>query len=255
MPPVDRVGLFQGTITDFGVTRTRQKELPQLVVTFLATALYNDATEEWDDWSEFEAHTITGYFVLVTLDAHGNVVKCLNYDQVMEAVGWDGESYSSLAAMDLKDKKVQFRVQEDTYDGNTRLKAAWIAAEDAEVGLRKLSGKDLTKLDAEFGVASVKKSTPATPKKGGKKASAPKPPTAVAPKATAEKPIESCTEQKAYDACIAYNKDLKNPVPEEVLNDYWLSQIDEIATDPNGPTDEEWPKIRDAVKESCSIPF
>lgn len=265
MPPVDRIGTFQGEIKDFGVAKTSKKELPQFIVTLLATKIYDDVNEVWEDWSEFE-QTITGYFVLVTTDDHGKPVKCLNYDQVMEAVGWDGETFSSLAAMALKGKTVQFRVQEDTYDGNTILKANWIAAADAELGLRKLTGKDLTDLDAKFQVGSSKKpATAATPKKVDpststkttkkKTAEAPKPPAAPKPP-KAGKPAESCSEEDAYQACFDANEKLGDKaVPEDILNDYWIAEVQKIAVDVDNITDEESAKIRDAVLESIHIPF
>jgi len=259
MAQVDRAGLFQGEIKDFGVTVTRKAKLPQFVVTLSATELYNDAEETWDNWAEYE-QTITGYFVLVSLDAHGQVNKCLNYDQVMQAVGWDGETYSGLASMDLKGKRVQFRVIEDTYNGNVNLKVNWIDAEDAEVGLRKLSGKDLTNLDAKFGAVIPKKkavaATPkATKKTTTKKVTAPKPPKPPKTTKEIEKSVKPCTEEEAYQACIEENDNLKKPIPGEILDDYWVTHVTEIAADTDNVTNEEWGKIREATLGDIRIPF
>ena len=248
MSAIDRTGTYKGTIKDFGISLTNKAKLPQLVVTLLAAELYNDVNEVWQDWAEYE-QTITGYFVLVSLDAHNQVVKCLNYDQVMEATGWDGETYSGLAAMDLKDKRVQFKVIEDVYDGTTRLKANWIAAENAELGLRKLSKKEVSDLDAKFGITSAKKpATAATPKTAKKTKTPPKPPKIAAL-------AESCTEEDAYQACIETNQKLAKPVPSDVLDDYWTHQVTAIAADTDNVTDEEWAKIRDAVLNDINIPF
>ena len=251
MPAIDRIGLYRGTIKDYGVTLTSKAKLPQFIATFLATDLYNEATEEWDTW-EYE-QTITGYFVLVTLNEKGEVVKCFPYDDIMVAVGWDGDTYSGLAAMDLKGKSVQFRVIEDTYEGTTRFKVAQIAAENADIGLRKLSGKDLTDLDAKFGVipTTAKKPTAAKP---GRKASPPKPPEAPKPPETPKG--ESCTQDDAYQACVEANENLKEKaVPGEVLDDYWTGHVTEIASDVNNITGEEWAKIRDATLNDINIPF
>jgi len=260
MPLIDRAGLYQGEIRDHGITQTRKAKLPQFIVTFLADKVYNDSTDEWDGW-EYE-QTITGYFVLVTLNERGEVVKCLNYDQVMEATGWDGETYSGLAAMELKGKRIQLRVTEDTYDGDTRLKANWIAAEDADIGLRKLSGKDLTDLDAKFGAVptTAKKPTAAKPGKKSSKApmppEAPKPPKANAPKPPEVPAGESCTQDDAYQACIEANEKLEaKAVPAEVLDDYWTANTTKIAADVKAITGEEWAKIRDATLGDIDIPF
>ncbi len=265
MPPVDRAGTFRGVIQDFGVSVTNKAKLPQAVITFLATEFYDVAKDSWEDWKEYD-QTITGYFVLVTLDASGQVVQCWAYDALIEAVGWDGETYSSLAAMDLKGKSVQFRVAEDEYEGKVTLKVNWIASLDAEIGLRKLSGKDLTDLDAKFGVASTKPKTAAKPPKAGKKKKSgtrtqtpPKPPAASdeAEAAPPEEPavVESCTEEEAYNHCVAVNEKLDKPVPDHVLDDYWLSATEATAADPENVTNEEWAKVRLVVLQDCNIPF
>ena len=262
MPPIDRTGFFRGIIKDFGVTVTRQKELPQLTVTVMATELYDEATEEWEDWSECQ-QVITGYFVLATVDENGIPVKCLNYDQVMLAVGWDGETYSGLAAMDLKELPIQFRVIEDTYDGNVKLKMNWIDAVDAEIGLRKLSGKALTDLDTKFPIGTPKK-TAAKPKSAKKTAPAPaakktppKPPKASkkAEPEVEEPTLEPCTEDEAYNFCLEANAKLEKPVPDKILDDYWVSHVTEIAADFDNVTDEEYAKIRVAVMCDLNIPF
>ena len=274
-------GTYKGIIQDAGVSQTRNAKLPQLVVTFLATQVYDPVTEEWQDWSKY-GETITGYFVLVTRDKMTDEVKrCLSYDQVMEATGWDGETYSGLAAMDLKGTEVQFRVAEEIYKDQPQMKVNWIAAIDAEMGLRKLSGQDLTNLDTQFNVPvtrkpvvaakpPVAKSTPTTAKKKGKAKAAPKPPKAVTPPKIQEVPediqIEPSTEIDAYDACAAANEAVGSPVPEDILNSYWFDNIKKIGTDvtidektgemqTGNVTGEEWAKIRDAVLANLEVPF
>jgi len=258
MPQFTNVGLYKGEIKDFGVTVTRTAKLPQFVVSLRATEILNEAEEVWEDYAKYD-EVITGYFVLVTLDKQGRVVKCLNYDQVMEATGWNGETYSGLAAMDLKTKQVQFRVIEDTYEGNTSLKVNWIAAVDAETGLKKLTGKDLTDLDAKFGTVAVKKTVAkSTTAKKAKKAT---PPKATPPKATSKVESEDavdetpCSEGDAYDACVVANTALDNPVPTNILDDYWLSHATELAADPDNITEEEAPLIRNATLNDINIPF
>ena len=260
MPAIDRIGMFKGVIKDFGVTKTRKKELPQFIATLLATHLYNEATEEWEDWSEYD-QTANAYFVLVTLNEQGVPVKCLNYDQVMLATGWKGVTFADLAAMDLKDHPVQFRVQEDTHEGTTSLKVNWIDGIDAEVGLKKLSGADLTDLDARFGIPGNKPAAaPAKPKAGkksGKKApkatpkAAPKPPK----REVATESVEVCTEEEAFDAVCTYNTAMSDPVPDEIRDNYWCEAVKENAADQDNVTPEEWAVIRDKAIEKVDIPF
>ncbi len=271
MAKIEQEGLYKGTIRDFGVNMTRKAKLPQFIATFLVTERYNEATEEWEDWSEYQL-VMPGYFVLVRLNEQGNVVKCLNYDQVIAAVGWDGETYSSLAALELKGMEVQFRVAEEIYNDEAKMKITWLDAADADVGLTKLTTQALTDLDSKFGIAgSGKPQTAAKPKgdaakkktapKGAGKKSppkAPKPPKAEkveTPEAETETPSEPCSEKEAYDACFTLNEGLNKPVPQEVLDQYWLKRAIEIAVNEDEVTDEEWGKIKVAVMSDIEIPF
>ena len=242
------------------------------MATFLVTHVYNDITEEWDDWSEYGL-TIDAFSVLTTLNEQGVPIKCLNYDQVMEATGWDGVSYAGLAAMDLKNHPIQFRVQEDKYEDKNgviieKMKVNWITSIDGDMGLRKVTGDKLADLDAKFGIAGSKPAaTPAKPK-ADKKATlkaAPKPAeteTKAVPKPPARKPpkkkeptAETCTEEEAYAAVHAANVALSDPVPDEIRDNYWCEAVKENAADENSVTADEWPVIRDKTVEKIIIPF
>ncbi len=257
---LEQPGLYKGTIKDFAVTQTSHAKLPQFVATFLATERFDESADEWIAW-DYEDQTLIGYLVLVSLDKHGQVAKCWSYEQVMEAVGWDGETYSGLAAMDLKGKVVKFQVAEDTYDGQTRMKVKQLYAEDGETGLRKLSQEDLAALDSKFKVASSKPKTAATakpkPKPKAKKAP-PKAPTAEpsSKEGPETRPVTPCTMDEAYEACLDANEALgKTAVPEKVLDDYWTTNRDKIAADTDNITLEEWGKIKNATLEDIKIPF
>ena len=270
MSVINRIGYFKGIITNFAVAETNKAKLPQLVLNLSATALYNEVDETWEDWTEY-GDTITAYLILVHLDDQGNVVKCFTYDNIIEAVGWDGVSYSSLAAMDLKGMTVQFHVQEDTYENVIRYKVNSLAAEDAEIGLRKLDQTGLTNLDAHFGVVANKPKTAAKPKSKVKappkaKATAPKSgKKRTPPKAPAEEPTPTtgiptppapCTQEEAFEACLDANDTQETPVPAEILDDRWIANIVKIAADQKNVTDEEWPQIRDATLSDIGVvPF
>ena len=266
MGHLEQTGKFKGIIKDYAVSVTNQQKLPRLVMTLQVTSLYNPSTETWESWEEYELTTITSYSVLVTLDKKTQaVVKCLNYDQVMEAVGWDGESFAGLAAMNLRDKEIQFSAEEHTYEGKTSVRVNWLAAVDAEMGLRKLDDKDLAALDAQFRVAPDKKKVAAKPKVKAKAATAPKraapPKPPKAAKKTAGAPdayTEACTEEAAFkaifEAVAAVNKKAgKEVIPDAVRDDWWLESIDEIAANSDDPTEEEYGRIRASVLGKISI--
>lgn len=269
MPPLEAEGRYQGIIKDHGVAKTSVKGLPQFVATFLVTHVYNDITEEWDDWSEYGL-TIDAFSVLTTLNEQGVPIKCLNYDQVMEATGWDGVAYAGLAAMDLKDHPIQFRVGEDKYEDKngitiTKMKVNWITSVDGDMGLRKVTGDKLADLDAQFGITGNKPAATAVkPKIGKKKTPKPKAPP-VPPKAkVVPKPpkraeptdtVEICTEEEAFAAVHAANEALSDSVPDEIRDKYWCEAVKENAADEDNVTPAEWPVIRDKAIEKVDIPY
>ncbi len=260
MPAIDRAGIFKGDITDFAVSTTSKQKLPQLVVTLRATEIYDPDDETWEPWVQYDQVT-TAYLVLVSLDGAGVPVKCFSYDAVMEAVDWDGETFTSLAAMNLKGKTVQFTVIEDEFQGTKRLKANSIAAEDASIGLKKLDAADLAALDATFRIASGKKPKAAKPKKAPKAKKAPaavppkagppptSPPQGATPTLPAPMQVEACTEEEAWTACSEANEALSVSVPVEILEDYWKQAVldTKVVADSENITPAEYGAVKNAV--------
>ncbi len=274
MPPLTDEGHYRGLITEHGVNVTRVQGLPQFVVSVVVTAQHEPADDTWNEaWADYQ-QVLTGYFVLVSKNKKDEIVKCLSYDQVMEATGWDGETYAGLAAMDLRGVEVQFQAQNDTYEGKTTLKMNWISAVGSSIGLKKLTGQDLTDLDAKFGgIVTPKKKAPvkATKPKATKRAAPPapkpsvmeqpipKPPVAEPPPTTegqADEPdVTPCTDREAYDACMKNNAAQENPVPQTTLDDYWASNVLKYSANPEAVKNTEWPVIRNAVLLDLNIPF
>lgn len=257
--PIDRVGKFRGPILSFGVGETSKSDekrggggYPQFIASLKADEMYDDETKDWIPWAEYD-QVATGFFVLTSVDDKGIPFKCPNYDDVMNAVGWDGITYSSLAAMDLSETKVQFTIEESEFKGTTQLKPTWIKPYDAPIGIRTLDKAELSALDKKFAVNMPKAKPISAPKKAPpKKPAPPKPEPKAEPEAA---PIEPMTEEEAYQKCVDFNAKLNKPAPDSVLDDYWVSRIQEIAKNENNPTPEEYGKICTAVLEDLDIPF
>ncbi len=257
--PITNVGTYKGVIRSHAVSKTRKLEVPQFVVTIGAQKLWDEEHESWTPWDEWDQDS-TGYFVLMSLK-DGVPTKCLNYEQVMAATKWDGVSFAGLAGLNLKGREVQFRIAEDTYEGKTQLKMAWLDAADATFGLKSLSGDELIALDMQFGMGSSKKQAPKKAKGKAKppttpkttaKASPPKPATAPKPEPTSE-PIPPRTGDEAWDSCVAANKSLKESVPDDILTDYFVDRTAEIAKDDQNPTDAEYALIERAVFKDLQV--
>ena len=186
MGPIDRIGTFRGTPTEWAVGKTKN-EYPQFVVRLTATEKWIESAEEmsafkmtepgWLSWAEYE-QSITAYLVLFNNDG-----PIFNYEQVQIAMGWDGASFSGLAEMDHAGKTVLFRIEENDYNGKVSLQVAWIDEKDAPIErtLRALDPDKLRDMDSKYaGMMNIKTATAAS------KPSTPAAPTA--PKATGPTP-------------------------------------------------------------------
>ena len=262
MPKVDREGWFRAIITDGGVSATKKLkpeeredgstgELPQLVGSFLMQELYDDATDAFQDCSEY-GETIDGYLVL---RSHAGE-DMFNRDDAMEVFNWDGQSYHELDEKLIKavnDKQlVMIHVEEDTYENKTSLKVQGIRRADAQPGgsVKKLNSSELKKLDAKYKrKAKPTKATPASkPVADKKKPTTPKKAAAPkkAPPAKTEAAPGSCTKDDAWD--FVCNEELwdKN-TDQDKVNDAWTTVVAETGPDEDKFTAEDWFVIRDAV--------
>lgn len=264
MPQLTQAGVYKGVIVAGTLGETNKQKCPQFVCTLKVTDCYNSEEGVYESWEEYEEQTITGYLLLAYLDDTGKPAKFSLYDEVMNAIGWDGLTYSSLAAGNWGDKVVAFEVVEEEYNGSPQFKVAHIGDENAQFGgLRPLSTEQITRLDQAFAFAPTKKKTskPATaPKKkstppaAGKKSPTPKKKT-TPPKGEA-KPVVTCTLDVAWETCIDANEKLDDKkVPDEILEDYWNSHVADIVRDAENITDIEAAQVRDAVLVDLNIPF
>lgn len=147
------LGCFRGKILDGGVS-TSTNGYPQLVLKVTADEMYDEAKKEWAEWEEFdwpvaEANDRTIVAYLILFGEKGATFSC---DQVKKITGWEGDSFAALQALDLTGVKIQWRNEENTYDGDTKVQVAWVDTYDAAPGgsIRKLDAKDITALDTKF---------------------------------------------------------------------------------------------------------
>jgi hypothetical protein len=263
-------------ITDHGVSTTKNG-FPQFVALLRADEFFDVDLQQWVTLDTGEE--MTGYFTLV--DGQGK--QTLNMAQVKKATGWNG-TFNALAAMDLSNTPVQFRVEPHLYDGNTTLQINWIDEYDAVPGakVKKLDENDLKALDAKYAALFKTAAKPATapvsptaapdaqpkrkPGRPPKATANPTPAPAADPVATPATPVaaptaskatppprtkapaaaaESCTKEEAWDACYE-NKGDKD---DDTLGTIWSEVIGQLAP---GKEDEqitgvEWFKIKMAV--------
>ena len=175
---------YRGKILDHGVAATKNG-FPQFEAALQAVEAYDEDEKVWVDWSDVEQKDITAFLVLF-----GKNGETLSNQQLKKVTGWDGLSFQGLSAMDLSGVGIQFRVEENTYEGKTTLQVSWIDGYDAEPGrsVRKLDDAGLKAIDAQYASMLKQSATAKAPAKAGVKAK-----TTVKAKAKTDKPASPGT--------------------------------------------------------------
>lgn len=148
------LGSFRGTIEDSGVSFT-SGGFPQLNLKLSAVQMYDEAAKEWADWEEFwdegsaEMNDRTIFAYLVLFGEKGATFNC---DSVKAITGWEGDSFRTLAALDLVGTQIQWRNAENTYENRTTVQVAAVDLYDAAPGgsCKKIDDAEIAKLDAKF---------------------------------------------------------------------------------------------------------
>ena len=177
---------YRGKFVDYGVSMSTGK-FPQFVAELVALEAWDEEEQQWVDWSDVEENGIIAYLVLF-----GKKEETLNCQQVKAVTGWDGLSFQTLAAMDLSEVGIQFRVEPNTYNEKTSLQVAWIDVYDAIPGksVRKLDAAELKGIDTQYASMLKQSAAKKAPAKAGKATTLPASPgkvTAKNTKATSKK--------------------------------------------------------------------
>lgn len=259
-------GAFRGKVLDHAVGQTKNG-FPQWVVRLGVSEYYDEAEQQWVDWSEHDL-VISGYMILF-----GGEGPCMVVEQgaLQRATGWSGESFVELDSLDLSETVVLFRTQWDNYDGKDRLKVVWVDEKDASPTreLRKLDSSQLSALDAKFGLKKPPTAAKAPAKAAAPQPSEPKKAGSKPKKAEAELPArpnpeseskpgdrawgdEECSAQDAWSAVHEYTPEAED----SRRNEAWLKYVTNIVgnTADDAITPAQWAQIRDAILNSRELP-
>lgn len=291
MEPIDRSGTYRGRLLEWVVNETKNG-YPQFVARLQADELYDEDTETWQSWTEYERE-ITAYLVLYYVK-NDEMVPSFQHENCQRALGWEGNSFASLSNGDWGNIAIQFRVEANNYPGGFPFKVQTIDAHDANPtrGLKKLDPKRLAALDADPRFKQAARKAP--PKRVAPAAAPPKapadptpaagadePPATAAPSAGAElgstppaapskskpgprrpKPTSRKTPPKQGEMTKieAWNKvhELKvDGTSDEDVNEAWYASIKEICPEKSDDdrTPTEWAAICDATVKQIGVPF
>ena len=195
MAQIDRIGSFRGKIVDRGVGES-SGGFPQAILQLEAAEMWDAENGVWVEWAYEEIEAIA-YLILFGKSGKPTLSAC----QLMKALGWDGVAFLDIQENEKLSEKIQWRMEENTYEENTTIRCQWIDHYDAVPGKRvqKLGKADVQRLQAKFATGlqalsggpkpkSVPKATPktdptppATPAPTQEPAAPAGPPTAAAP--------------------------------------------------------------------------
>lgn len=280
MSQINRTGTFRFQATDAGIALTKN-QYPQWVAQLSAIEYYDEDTEQWIDWSEYDEREIGCYMVLFGKDGK----PTLNATQLQKALGWSGASFEELEYEHIADVKFQGRVEEHTYESTTSLRVNWIDAYDAEPGrtLQKLDTAKVKEVSARFagglrtlsgGVKPQSVPKPKVDKEGAKAAkreqlagqkargeaaeakapqpkSRPVPPRPPAKNKTASEEQEKIDKGSAWaDCCAGRDKS----VSDKDLENAWHRIVDDLGGEDVVEEKGLWVKVRDIVVSETRIP-
>lgn len=123
MKALDRTGIFKANIISWGLTKSGSSESHAVSMEFQIISQYVDG--KWASWADYEEHGCRGDFWIIGKSGDVNEKAV---DQLANAIGWMG------ALEDIQGDPppciVQIVVKDETYNGTTRYRAAFINHED-----------------------------------------------------------------------------------------------------------------------------
>ena len=223
MAMADREGRFTAVVLDRSITSTGQNNLATVILAF--RLLTERVDDEWKDCSSEEME-IRGYFYLEKKDGSLNT---FTIDTLKDALGWDGRDTTWFDEAQLPD--VQVTLQNDTYQGKTRLKVQWLNPLDYE----GTGGEIQKSTDSERAGIAARLNSKLRAMAGGTTVTPPSaPPTAPAG--------PTATQEEAWAAFEA----ARGPCSDENLSSEWFRIIAELTgKDSRALNGADWAKVKD----------
>jgi len=274
---IDRAETFRGRIVESCLGLTKQSRLPQFVVRLEADECFDQETEQWVNWTQYEEREIFGR---LTLSSKNDDIL-FHAENLHKAIGWSGQTLRELDETDYTGTVVQFRTDWNEYDGKTSIQIVNIMHADSDPTRRiaRLEPEKVKALDARYANALRSKFGGPKPKKVSKpdstskethspaskpskpaKSNKPKPKKKPGrpPKSEKPKPVgiaehlglpETCTEDEAWEQFNKHASDEFQPAEREAK---WLDVIEEMGGADALDKENTWANIRDICLETMT---
>jgi hypothetical protein len=156
MSLLTKAGRYLASPEQWGI-KTEEGKCPQFGMTFLVNSSL-DGEEQIE-----QGQRITGWWTLINTNGGANEITLKT---MREALGWDGQSFSSLQGGDWTAMEVQIVVEPEEYKGKTTLKVRYMNPRDYAGGLKSADPQAVQSLDAKYGAVlrALNKSLGGTPK-------------------------------------------------------------------------------------------
>ena len=139
-------GTYKGRILEHVFTVNR-KGYPTEILRLMAAEVYDEAEKEWVEIEDHDGEAEVAYLVLCT-----TTQEIFHLANLREALDWTDPSVESLAKGDWVGKVVQYRVEENDYDGKITQQVKWIRGADASVGtFQPASDQEIKEAQQKFG--------------------------------------------------------------------------------------------------------
>lgn len=124
------------------------KGLPQFVCKF--DLLQYESRDGWSDISADQQQT-TGWFNLIYMKDGQPVRNDISFEQLMDALGWDGASLTTLSTTDWSAVEVQIVMDWENYKGKDQLKIKFLNPRDYGGGMKKSAPEEVQSIESKYG--------------------------------------------------------------------------------------------------------
>lgn len=203
MGQIDTIGTYILEVAEIGLTVTREKKYPQLVLRSKAVKKWVDDAETmahfgitapaYVDWSGYNEDSLDYLVLFNSPDTFDESTAMLNYEQAQKAFGWAGAEFANVAKAG---DQFLGRFKQNEYNGKTSIQLSWIDHVDADPinSIKTLAVDEVAALSKLLKQGIGKAAKPAAAKPTTK----PKPGAAAAPKSPsqASSPAQVATAAK-----------------------------------------------------------
>lgn len=120
MPQVSREGRYRATLSAWKCDVSEKSGYVQFIATCQCVARYNADVKAEEQLEKPE--TITAFLML----EGKNGINQHQIDALKAALGWDGKDIDKLSEGPWDGREVSVSVEQDEYEGKTRLRVSWI---------------------------------------------------------------------------------------------------------------------------------